>query len=307
MKLEKFIKQTVSEDYSGIKISDLSPFYYKNRVRPNHFILKDEERREWFLKVGASDFGNMALLNDLYALLLRKKFPALYPTRNKSGDFVTYKNDSAVQMFPFVKSDLFKVKGKRGKEISLFSSFYNIVNSSKHLVKKLNADRFERNKVEFREVLGDNEHRKRLKIFFNDFDELEKKANEYFAVYKDLKVCHGDCTDKNLVYHKKKLLMIDFDSVGLDDLRFEIFRTAHDNTRESGSNIVASLVKYMNDINDKLLPSLRFFQRDLNQLDLFIFFYTVFRLRYKPVKEVLTSPYRQFYKDIKKYLKKNHR
>ncbi|MDP1845157.1 MAG: hypothetical protein Q8L09_00230 [Candidatus Moranbacteria bacterium] len=302
MKMEKFIKQTVSEDYSGIKISDLSPFYYKNRVRPNHFILKDEEGREWFLKVGASDFGNMALLNDLYDLLLKKKFPALYPARNKRGGFVTHKNDSAVQLFPFVKSDLSKVKNKRGKEISLFSSFYNIVNSDKRLAKKLNAEKFKRHEVEFREVLGDNEHRKKLKIFFNDFDELEKKANEYFAVYKDLKVCHGDCTDKNLVYHKKKLLMIDFDSVGLDDLRFEIFRTAHDNTRD-----VANLIRYMNSINRKLLPSLRFSRKDMEQLDSFLFFYTALRLRYKPVKEVLPSPYRRFFGDIRKYLKKNHR
>lgn len=307
MELEKFIKQTVSEDYSGIKISDLSPFYYKNRVRPNHFILKDEENREWFLKVGTSDFGNMTSLNDLYNLLLRKKFPALYPAKNKRGGFVTYKNNSAVQLFPFVKSDLSKVKGKRGKEISLFSSFYNIINSDKRLVKKLNTERFKRHEVEFREVLGDNEHRKRMEIFFDGFGSLEKRVNGYFAAYKDLKVCHGDCTDKNLVFFRNKLLMIDFDSIGLDDLRFEIFRTAHDNTKESDTDIVASLIRYMDSINRKLLPFLRFSQRDMEQLDSFLFLYTALRLRYKPVKEVLTLPYRRFFRDIRKYLEKNNR
>lgn len=294
-----FLKKIIEDQYDPMNNVTLTPFPYKG-VIPNHFVVRGPGKKRWFLKIREMDRQNVEMLETLYNLLEKKNFPTLYPLKNSRGKYIATVFNLMLYISPYLNIKKNETPKSIDKKIDLFSNFCNIANSSRVLKATLNRRKHETDAKDFDYVMSSARHARSLEEFFGDISGLEGSVRDYFENCECRRVCHGDCGGRNFLDSREKMVLIDFEDVGLGDLKFEIFRLAHDGTKNFPSNPEKKFFGNIERINRRLKPVLRFSKSDFSKLGMYLFLYNALRLRYRPEKDIFSKKYAVFCDALRK-------
>ena len=262
--LFRVLSDVIPREY-GLEIEKMQALNFHKQL----FAFECKSNR-WFLKIRQAEEKSL-FLERLYGVLFRREFPTIYPRKNVHGDFVTVVGSRMVQIFPFVEAQPFFPRDKAVEIIDLLCSFYNIVNKDSVLKRRLDDSCCRTMKAKLATMLSSDETMQEVKKFFLDFDSLYARANEYVRQYDALQCCHCECSMDNLHFTGQKILLIDFDSVGLYDHRLEITQIVFDLFQSHGALELDKIKYILRMFNQGLMNPLKINSSDAADLETLFF------------------------------------
>src|SRR4030042_5781664 len=194
---KKILEEVLSDQYGNLGISRIASFSHGKKISPNFFLLTGEQEKKWLVKIKDKEYNNQEQLENLYSILKKRKFSAIYPLKNNSRKYIARRHNLLVQVLPFMVEQRFDVDERKSDIIKLFSSFYNSLNSNAKFLESLDAEIFEKSKGKFERFVKEHGHLKKLREAFFDLDGLVKRMREYLRTIRNLKCCHWNCWEEN--------------------------------------------------------------------------------------------------------------